>query len=134
MPPVSSMVAALVWGALALAVAPRSHAEDLDLRRMRAALVMVSDPGCSFCMRWQPEVKIPYNRSAEGAFAPLIERLRNDPGVRRFKGIVYSPTFLVLSNGEEVGRIVGYQGPDLFWMELEPLMAKAGFQAVGGAR
>ena len=37
----------------------------------------------------------------------------------------------MLAYGEEVGRIVGYQGSDLFWMQLEPLAAKAGFVPVG---
>jgi hypothetical protein len=37
----------------------------------------------------------------------------------------------MLAYGEEVGRIVGYQGSDLFWMQLEQLAAKAGFVPVG---
>ena len=53
--------------------------------------------------------------------------LRGDPEISNLKKIVYSPTFVMLAYGQEVGRIVGYQGSDLFWMQLEPLMAKAGF-------
>jgi hypothetical protein len=125
------ILTALICSMFAFASVPRSLAEDIDVRRMPAVLVMVGDPGCPYCAQWKAEVKIPYARSPEGAFAPLVELLRGDPSLRGVERIVYSPTFLVLSNGVEVGRIVGYQGADLFWMELEPLMAKAGFQPSG---
>ncbi len=56
-----------------------------------------------------------------------MQRTRGDPEISNLKKIVYSPTFVMLAYGQEVGRIVGYQGSDLFWMQLEPLAAKAGF-------
>jgi hypothetical protein len=53
--------------------------------------------------------------------------MRDHPEISKLEKIVYSPTFVMLAYGQEVGRIVGYQGSDLFWMQLEPLVAKAGF-------
>jgi hypothetical protein len=112
-----------VW--LAAGIAP--IAASLDLRAVPAVLVMVGDPGCPYCARWDEEVSRSYRMSEEGKFAPLVRRTRGDPEISHLKKIVYSPTFVMLAYGEEVGRIVGYQGSDLFWMQLEPLMAKARF-------
>jgi hypothetical protein len=102
-----------------------------NLRAAPAVLVMVGDPGCPYCARWDEEVSRSYRMSEEGKFAPLVQRTRGDPEISHLKKIVYSPTFVMLAYGEEVGRIVGYQGSDLFWMQLEQLAAKAGFAPAG---
>lgn len=91
-------------------------------------LIMVEDKGCPYCARFDAEVRENYERSPEGRFAPLMRRPRNSEDIRFLKGIVYSPTFVLVVNGNEVGRIIGYQGADLFWMEMAGLMTKAGFQ------
>ena len=110
-----------------LAAAAAPIAASPDLRTAAAVLVMVRDPGCPYCARWEEEVGRSYSMSEEGKFAPLVQRTRGDPEISNLKKIVYSPTFVMLAYGEEVGRIVGYQGSDLFWMQLEQLAAKAGF-------
>jgi hypothetical protein len=112
---------------LAVTFAPAPIAAPSDLRSAPAVLVMVHDPGCPYCARWEAEVGHSYSASEEGKFAPLVQRLRGHPDISYLEKIVYSPTFVMLAYGREVGRIVGYQGSDLFWMQLEPLAAKAGF-------
>jgi hypothetical protein len=118
-----SLLALLVAGAFSAA----PIGAPVDLRTAPAVLVMVHDPGCPYCARWEAEVGNSYTRSQEGKFAPLVQRLRGDPEISHLKKIVYSPTFVMLAYGEEVGRIVGYQGSDLFWMQMDALAAKAGF-------
>jgi hypothetical protein len=113
--------------AMSLPLGATPNATPLDLRTAPAVLVMVQDPGCPYCARWEAEVGHSYRASKEGKFAPLAVRQRGDPEISNLKKIVYSPTFVMLAYGQEVGRIVGYQGSDLFWMQLEPLAAKAGF-------
>jgi hypothetical protein len=112
---------------MSMAFAASPNATPLDLRAAPAVLVMVHDPGCPYCARWEAEVGHSDRVSREGKFAPLAPRLRSDPEISNLNKIVYSPTFVMLAYGQEVGRIVGYQGSDLFWMQLEPLIAKAGF-------
>lgn len=92
------------------------------------ALVMVEDAGCPYCARFDRETRESYERSAEGRFAPLIRRRRASADIGFIKNVVYSPTFVLLVEGREVGRIVGYQGQELFWMEMAVLMRKAGFE------
>lgn len=96
-------------------------------------LVMVADPGCPYCARWEEEVGVAYAASAEGHFAPLVRRQRDDPEVKRLGNIIYSPTFILLRDGVEIGRIVGYPGPDFFWGLLEKLLKQAGFNPDSGA-
>ena len=91
------------------------------------ALILIEDRGCSYCARFDAEVRPGYEKSAEGRFAPLVRRLRTAADVAFIKDIVYSPTFILLVEGREIGRVIGYQGADLFWMEIAGLMRKAGF-------
>ena len=91
-------------------------------------LYLLEDPGCPYCARWTAEVQPGYLNSPEGAFAPLIRRYRSDPAVSRFQSVNYSPTFILVRGDEEIGRIVGYMGADLFWIQLDELLKKAGFK------
>ena len=39
-------------------------------------------------------------------------------------GLVYTPTFVLVDKGKEIGRIRGYPGEDFFWGLLQQLMGK----------
>lgn len=117
------------WGAAAVALClavlmpwPASHANAAGIR-----LVMVEAPGCRFCIKWHAEIGKGYGRTEEGRFAPLK---RVGRGARELAGlapVVFTPTFILMRSGEEVGRITGYPGADYFYSELRPLIAAAGF-------
>ncbi len=92
------------------------------------ALVMIEDRGCPFCARFEAEVLEGYLKSPEGRFAPLVRRPRNAADAAFLTDIIYSPTFVLLQHGQEVGRIVGYPGAELFWMQIAGLMKRAGFE------
>jgi hypothetical protein len=89
-------------------------------------LIMVDDPNCVYCRRWDAEVGHAYPRSAEGERAPLVRVRRGDPALAAFKPAIYTPTFILVGPQGEVGRIVGYPGQDFFWAELAELIAMAG--------
>ncbi|MFP6748514.1 MAG: hypothetical protein VCD66_13055, partial [Alphaproteobacteria bacterium] len=40
------------------------------------------------------------------------------------KSVIYTPTFVLMHRGKEIGRILGYPGEDFFWAFLEELMGK----------
>jgi hypothetical protein len=92
-------------------------------------LIMVEQDGCRYCIEWDREIAPKYPASAEGRFAPLRRMKRADPQLRAFKPVIYTPTFLVVKDGEEVGRVTGYAGQLFFWEELDEQLAKAGFKA-----
>ena len=97
-------------------------ASDIDPASARAVLVMIGDPGCPYCARWEREVAPGYIASEDGKLAPLVRRNRGAPDIAFIERVVYSPTFVMLVGGREVGRIIGYAGADLFWMQLAGLM------------
>jgi len=92
-----------------------------------AQLVMVEQAGCEWCEAWDREIAPSYHRTAEGRIAPLRRVDINDPLPRDLafiRRLVYTPTFVLVHNGREVGRILGYPGEDFFWGLLEELIAK----------
>lgn len=94
----------------------------IDIATAPAVLVMIRDPGCPYCARWDREVAPGYVASEDGKIAPLVRRDRHDRDIAFIPRVVFSPTFVMLVHGREVGRIVGYGGADIFWMQLAALM------------
>jgi protein-disulfide isomerase len=94
---------------------------------LRAAeLLMFEDSYCSWCRRWHVEVGPSYPNTAEGQRAPLRRMHIADQriaGVELAGPIRATPTFVVVDDGREVGRIVGYPG-DFFYPRLEELLQR----------
>lgn len=94
-------------------------------------LVMVEQPGCEWCARWNEEIGPIYPKTAEGRFAPLRRvNLRDLPDdLVPARRVVFTPTFLIVSDGHEMARLEGYPGADFFWPLLEALLRDhAGFE------
>ena len=92
-----------------------------------AELLMFELEGCPWCKLWHAEIGSAYPRSPEGLRAPLrIVDLKAPAieGVRLDKPVRSSPTFVLVEDGREVGRITGYPGADFFWPLLGDLIAK----------
>lgn len=99
----------------------------------RLTLYMVEQPGCIYCARWNDEIAPIYPKTSEGAVAPLerIQLRAPFPEGIAFKGRpIFTPTFILVADGAEVGRIEGYPGEDFFWGLLDELIAKAPGAAV----
>ena len=80
--------------------------------------------GCVWCAKWDREIGPIYPKTEFEKRAPL--RLVNldhdrDPPIVHAR-IVYTPTFVLVENGKEVGRIEGYPGDLFFWPRLESLL------------
>jgi thioredoxin-related protein len=92
-----------------------------------AELVMFESAGCPFCARWHREIGPVYPKTDEGKRAPLRRvdvAAPRPPDLARIAGIVYTPTFVLVADGREVGRITGYGGDEAFWALLGELVAK----------
>jgi hypothetical protein len=114
----------------------------VDLRRMSAAaalvicgaaaapaadLVMFEEPGCAWCARWNAEIGDAYHLTEEGRRAPLLRRDIGDgapEGVTLRMRPIFTPTFVLVDGGEEIGRIEGYPGEDFFWPMLNALLER----------
>lgn len=107
----------LVILTLSLVIAPAAPA---------AELVMFEAAGCGYCRAWDQEVGAIYPRSDLGAVAPLrrVDIAAPRPeDLRAISGVVFTPTFVLIDNGAEVGRITGYIGEFQFWGLLDRMIA-----------
>lgn len=91
-----------------------------------AELVMYTRNGCPFCVRFEREVAPVYAKTPEGKAAPL-RRVELPAGGLRGDGlrepVIATPTFVLVDDGSEVGRITGYLNDDMFWGLLGRLVA-----------
>ena len=90
-------------------------------------LMMVEQDGCPWCERWKAEIGPIYPKTAEGRIAPLAKVMIQDPlekGITLNSPPVYTPTFILLNDGQEVGRIEGYQSDEFFWWFMETMIKK----------
>jgi hypothetical protein len=90
-------------------------------------LVMFEQAGCIYCQRWDHDVGSLYGKTPEAQSLPLrridIQNQRAS-GVTLASPVRYTPTFVVVDNGREVGRITGYSNDNSFWGLLDALAAK----------
>lgn len=81
-------------------------------------LLMFERSGCPWCLRWNREVAPAYEASEEGRLAPL-RRINLDRGHPQGLGLAmpvhYSPTFVLVDEGREIGRLIGYIDASTFW-------------------
>jgi hypothetical protein len=118
--------------AVLVTAAQAGEAKSLEIARAEATtLIMVDDPACHYCRRWNKEVGGGYGRTAEGRAAPLKRVGRDSKALRGFAPVVYTPTFILVRGGREIGRITGYPGQLYFWEELSQLMSSAGITTKG---
>ncbi len=108
-------------------LAPASRA---DLR-----LMMFEQQGCAYCTMWHNEIGPIYPKTAEGRTATLVTQQLRDKlpeGVSIVSRPIYTPTFVLLRDGQEIWRLEGYPGEDFFWgllgkrLQQEPEWAAAG--------
>lgn len=108
-----------VWRCFAIVLALCSFAGASK----SAELVMFESATCSWCQRWHAEIGPIYPQTPEAQCAPLrrvdIDAARPDD-LANISPIVFTPTFVLVEDGEEISRLVGYPGEDFFW----PLLAQ----------
>ena len=99
----------------------------LPVAARAAELVMFESRGCVWCQRWDRDVGAIYDKTPEAKLLPLrridVGR-QSSSGVELKSPVRYTPTFVVIEGGREVGRITGYSGDDQFWGLLGTLAAK----------
>src|SRR5215470_7878438 len=91
-----------------------------------AELVMFRRAGCTWCQAWDRDIGPIYPRTDVGRAAPLrFADLDHDPAARTLAPPVrFTPTFVLVEAGREIGRIEGYPGEDFFWGLLERLVQR----------
>ena len=91
-------------------------------------LVMFEQEDCEWCEAWDKDISGVYPKTAEGKQAPLrrVDIFDKRPAdLKDLRAAHYTPTFVLMDKGKEVGRIRGYPGEDFFWGMLGQLIEKA---------
>ncbi|MDJ0627335.1 MAG: thioredoxin family protein [Rhodobacter sp.] len=113
---------ALLCFAVLVAAAPLRAAE----------LVMVEEPGCIYCARWNTEISEIYPKTPEGRAAPLVRVQKRSPELEGYslaRPVAFTPTFLLIDDNVELARIEGYPGEDFFWGLLAMFLTRhVGFE------
>lgn len=92
-----------------------------------AELIYFGSSACSVCETWDQEVGEIYPKTEESHILPLRHQDIHDdrPADLAFiRGIVYTPTFVAVEDGKEMGRIIGYMGDFFFWEQVGSLITK----------
>ncbi|MGC9370858.1 MAG: hypothetical protein ACP5DX_15070 [Paracoccaceae bacterium] len=79
---------------------------------------MFEQKGCAYCIMWHDEIGPIYPKTQEGRTAPLVtQNLRAElpEGVSVTSRPLFTPTFVLLRDGQEIWRLEGYPGEDFFW-------------------
>ena len=93
-----------------------------------AELVMFRRAGCPYCAAWDRAIGPVYPKTDIGKRLPLrqVDLDRSADGkvakVELASPVRFTPTFVLVDSGREVGRLEGYPGEDFFWGLLERLL------------
>lgn len=100
-------------------------AQPVDADRI---LLMAEEEGCYWCDRWTSEIGTIYSKTTEGQSAPLTRydlHAGSPPDITLTMPVNFTPTFMLIQDGVEVGRIEGYPGNNFFWGLLNQLIQQA---------
>ena len=92
-----------------------------------AELVMFEQKSCVWCQRFDRDIAPAYDKTSEGKRAPLRRQDIAQPlpadlaFVRRER---FTPVFVLIDDGREIGRIRGYPGDIFFWGLLANLIER----------
>ena len=84
-------------------------------------LIFITSEYCPFCKAWEQDIGSLYHRTTYAKQAPLrrIDVAEVDFELPEIvEDVVGTPTFLIFQDGREIGRIEGYQSPEMFFWAL----------------
>tara|TARA_Y100000589_G_C26910947_1_gene530287 strand:+ start:191 stop:457 length:267 start_codon:yes stop_codon:yes gene_type:complete len=88
---------------------------------------MLTDKKCIYCIVWEKQVGKVYNKTEISKKLPL-QRFYVDQIDLKMKSRIFNtnitPTFVILKNKIEIGRISGYSNPEMFWWQIDEIIEK----------
>lgn len=90
-----------------------------------AELLMLEQPGCVWCARFNAEIAPAWPKTDEGRRASLRRVDITQPWPDDLADIArerFTPTFVLVNNGVELGRLRGYVGDEFFWYRIGELL------------
>ena len=95
-----------------------SFAED-------SRLLFFTEKSCPYCQWWEKDIGDIYPKT-EYSKKFRLRRITfgadlNSHSYGLKKSILGTPTFVFVYLGKEIGRIEGYNGPEMFWWQVESI-------------
>ncbi len=117
----------LLTGSLA-AVVLSAVATPFPAPRLTALTLLVYErDGCPWCARWNSEIAPIFPKTETGKLV-LLRRINLDSAQsddpKLDDPVRFTPTFVLMRDGGEVGRITGYHNDAFFWGLLEAMVQK----------
>ena len=93
----------------------------------RGQLVMITSSHCPWCEAFEDDIGKGYDLTEEALIYPLrrhdfYDAMPDD--LAHLTPATMTPTFIVIRDGAEVGRIIGYPGAELFWWRISEFTAQ----------
>jgi thioredoxin-related protein len=92
---------------------------------LAAQLVMIDSKMCRYCAAFNRQVGSDYDKTEAGRAAPLrrVSILRKWPSdLAGIKRTTYTPVFILVDQGREVGRFYGFIDAATFYADLNRLL------------
>lgn len=92
-----------------------------------AELIMYEQAGCAWCKRFDTEIAPAWPKTEQGRRAPLRRVDIHQPPPADLEGILverFTPTFVLVEDGEEIARLRGYPGDQFFWHLIDDMLGK----------
>ena len=90
-----------------------------------AELLMMTQPACPWCARFDAEIAPAWPNTEEGKRAPLRRVDITQPWPDDLKDVLkerFTPTFVLMDKGKEIGRLRGYPGDEFFWYRIGEML------------
>tara|TARA_R110002020_G_scaffold34066_29_gene103869 strand:+ start:30001 stop:30351 length:351 start_codon:yes stop_codon:yes gene_type:complete len=94
---------------------------------MAAEMIMFEQPGCAWCKRFNEEVAPAWPNTEQGRRAPLRRVNIHDllpADLTEIPVERFTPTFVLVDDGQEIARLRGYPGDQFFWALVDEMLAK----------
>lgn len=99
----------------------------IQITKADTKLLMLTDKKCMYCIVWEKQIGEIYNKTEISSAYPL-KRYEASEINENFKNKIFktsiTPTFVFFNNGKEVGRIIGYSNPEMFWWQVDEILEK----------
>ena len=110
---------------IAIAILAFAALAALPTQALAAELIMFERAGCTWCARFDAEIAPIYAKTDEGHMLPLRRIDRDKPLPADLADLdpgAFTPTFVVVDQGREIGRIRGYPGDAFFFGLLDRIV------------
>lgn len=102
---------------------------------LAAELIMYEQAGCAWCKRFNEEIAPAWPNTEQGKRAPLRRVDIHEPAPQDLEGILverFTPTFVLVDEGEEIARLRGYPGDQFFWHLIDEMLGKLDAESTAG--